>query len=73
MEDVVAQIAASSALSRVFLFSFEVSLSTINTKFGMDNTSRQATTSKQVDIFFKEKDFLSQVLFRCVYDVSGRL
>ena len=40
------------------MFSFELILSPIWTNVGMDSAAKQATASKQLDIFFKENVFL---------------
>jgi hypothetical protein len=54
---VLAHIPARVALSKVFLVSGEFILNPMKTNAGMETTTRQATTSKQLDIFFKESVF----------------
>jgi hypothetical protein len=54
---VLAQNAARFALSKVFFVSGEFILNPMLTPIGMDSTITQATTSKQLDIFFKENVF----------------
>jgi hypothetical protein len=54
---VIAQNPATFALSKVFFVSGEFILNPMKTNHGMDITTRQATTSKQLDIFFKENVF----------------
>jgi hypothetical protein len=55
---VLAQPAARFALSKVFVVSNgEFILNPMYTQPGMDNTTTQVTTSKQLDMFFKENVF----------------
>jgi hypothetical protein len=55
---VIAQSPARFALSKVYVVSGEFILNPMKTLHGMDTcTTPQATTSKQLDMFFKENSF----------------
>jgi hypothetical protein len=60
---VVSHIIARVALSKVFVVSIERIVSPMWTNSGMDNTTTQATASKQLDIFFILGDILLFLLF----------
>jgi hypothetical protein len=54
---VIAQSPARFALSKIYVVSGEFILNPMKTLHGMDTTTPQATTSKQLDMFFKENAF----------------
>jgi hypothetical protein len=54
---VIAQSPARVALFKVLFVSGEFIINPMKTHHGKDITTRQATTSKQLDIFFKESVF----------------